>query len=84
MDEPETALSPRSQLALLKLLIEMGQVGHAQFVVATHSPVLLACPGAKIHSFDYTPIEQIDYEETEYYRFYKDFMADRSKYLEEI
>ena len=84
MDEPETALSPKSQLDLLALLKDMSQAGHAQFIVATHSPILLACPGAKIYSFDYVPVKQVDYEETELYRIYKDFMEDRNKYLDAI
>ncbi|OPL16022.1 MAG: AAA family ATPase [delta proteobacterium ML8_D] len=81
MDEPETALSARSQLDLLALLREMGQAGHAQFIVATHSPILLACPGAKIYSFDHVPVKQIVYEETEPFRIYRGFMEDRNKYL---
>jgi len=52
LDEPETALSPKSQLELLKVLNDMGKAGHAQFIVATHSPILLACPGATIVSSD--------------------------------
>ncbi len=84
MDEPETALSPKSQLDLLALLKDMGQAGHAQFIIATHSPILLACPGAKIYSFDHVPVKQVDYEETELYRIYKGFMEDRNKYLDAI
>jgi predicted ATPase len=84
MDEPETALSPKSQLDLLALLKDMSQAGHAQFIVATHSPILLACPGAKICSFDHVPVKQVDYEETELYRIYKGFMEDRNKYLDAI
>ena len=81
LDEPETALSPKSQLELLKLIKDMGQAGHAQFIIATHSPILLACPGANILSFDDTPLKQIDYEESEHYRIYKNFMEDRDRYL---
>ena len=81
MDEPETALSPKTQLDLLGLLKDMGQAGHAQFIIATHSPILLACPRATIHSFDYVPVKQIDYEETEQFQIYKDFMKDRDKYI---
>ncbi|MEA3385688.1 MAG: AAA family ATPase [Thermodesulfobacteriota bacterium] len=84
MDEPETALSPKSQLDLLALLKDMSQAGHAQFIIATHSPILLACPGAKIYSFDHVPVKQVDYEETELYRIYKGFMEDRNKYLDAI
>lgn len=84
LDEPETALSPKSQLELLTILKEMGEAGHAQFIIATHSPILLACPGAVIYSFDHIPIERIDYEETNQFRIYKDFLLDRDKYLPEI
>jgi predicted ATPase len=81
MDEPETALSPRSQLKLLKILTQMSMAGHAQFILATHSPILLACPQAMIYSFDHIPVKPLKYEETEHYRLYQGFMADRSKYL---
>jgi len=84
MDEPETALSAKSQLDLLAVLKGMSQAGHAQFIVATHSPILLACPGAKIHSFDHVPVKQVDYEETEQFQIYKGFMEDRNKYLDAI
>ncbi len=84
LDEPETALSPKRQLELLTILKEMGEAGHAQFIIATHSPILLACPGAVIYSFDHIPIERIDYEETNQFRIYKDFLLDRDKYLSEI
>ncbi len=81
LDEPETALSPRSQLELLRIIKEMGEAGHAQFFVATHSPILLACPGATILSFDHVPVQPIQYEETEYYKIFKGFLTNREKYL---
>ncbi len=81
LDEPETALSPKSQLELLKLLTEMSRCGHAQFIIATHSPILLACPGAQILNFDTSPVTPIDYERTNHYLIYKDFMADPKKYI---
>ena len=81
MDEPETALSPKSQLELVRILKDMGDAGHAQFIVATHSPILLACPRATIFSFDHCPVKPIDYEETEYYKIFKGFLENRSKYL---
>ena len=82
LDEPETALSPKSQLELLRVISDMSNAGHAQFIIATHSPILMACPEAKIYSFNHIPVKQVDYEETEYYRIYKGFMEDRGKYLE--
>lgn len=84
LDEPETALSPRSQLKLLKTLKKMGEAGHAQFIIATHSPILLACPGAVIYSFDTVPVKTISYEDTEYFRVYLDFINNRDKYLESL
>lgn len=81
LDEPETALSPRSQLDFVRLLSEMKEAGHAQFIIATHSPILMACPGAKIYSFDAVPVSEIRYEETEHYRIYKDFLEHRDRYL---
>ncbi|MDD5233347.1 MAG: AAA family ATPase [Syntrophales bacterium] len=81
LDEPETALSPRSQLEFLELMAEMAEAGHAQFIVATHSPLLLACPGADILSFDNIPVRPIRYEDTEYYRIYRDFLSDPESWL---
>lgn len=83
LDEPETALSPKAQLALLNILTSMSRAGHAQFIVATHSPILLACPGAAIQSFDHAPIRRVLYEDTEHYRVYKSFMEDRLPYVGE-
>jgi len=84
MDEPETALSAKTQLDLLTVLREMSRDGHAQFIIATHSPILMACPGAKIYSFDHVPVKQLDYEDTEQYQIYKGFMENREKYLNEV
>jgi predicted ATPase len=81
LDEPETALSPRSQLAFVKVIKEMAAQGHAQFIIASHSPILLACPGAAIYSFDEIPVRAIAYEETEHYKVYKSFMENPGKYL---
>ncbi len=77
LDEPETALSPRSQLELLEIIGENSQAGHAQFIIATHSPILLACEGARIFSFDHVPVKTIEYEETEHYQVYKQFLMER-------
>jgi predicted ATPase len=52
LDEPESALSPQRQLALLVLMHELVAEGRSQFVVATHSPILMTYPGAAIISFD--------------------------------
>jgi predicted ATPase len=82
LDEPETALSPRSQLALLDILTKTTRSNQAQFIIATHSPILLACPNTTLYSFDAARIKQIAYEETTHYQIYRDFMDDRSRYMQ--
>ena len=80
LDEPETPLSPQRQIALLGLIIERARAG-AQFIIATHSPILLACPGARILTFDTTPVSDADYEELEHVRVTRDFLNHRERYL---
>ena len=75
-DEPETALSPRSQLDLLDVITTNSCAGHAQFILATHSPILLSCEGAKIYSFDHVPVRVLTYEETGHYQLYKRFFEE--------
>ena len=77
LDEPETALTPASQLELLDIIKENSQSGHAQFIIATHSPILLACKEAKIYSFDQVPVQTIQYKETEHYQVYSKFLAEQ-------
>jgi predicted ATPase len=77
LDEPETALSPRSQLELLEIFNETGKAGNVQFIIATHSPILLAYEEANIYSFDYSSIRVIGYKETEHYQIYKNFLLKR-------
>ncbi len=81
LDEPETALSPATQIELLDLLSKTAKSGHAQFLIATHSPILMACPGAFLYSFDHVPVRAVAYEETSHYRIYKAFMEDPSRFI---
>jgi predicted ATPase len=81
LDEPENALSPARQLELLRLLMRFSQNRNVQFIIATHSPILLALPDAGILCFDNAPIQDVRYEDTEYYRVYRDFLLDREKFL---
>jgi len=76
LDEPEAALSPLSQLRFVKLLQELEMEGHAQFIMATHSPILLAYPGAQILSFDSEQITEVTFEETTHYKVYKHVFQD--------
>jgi predicted ATPase len=82
LDEPETALSPSSLIELLNLLIKISRQGHAQFIIATHSPFLMACPDAQIFSFDSPVIEPIAYQDTAHYKLYKKFMARPDAFIE--
>ncbi|MFH2132854.1 MAG: AAA family ATPase [bacterium] len=75
LDEPEAALSPRTQLELLHLLTEMAQAGHAQFIISTHSPILMSCEQAAIFSFDGEVIRQVPYRETMHYQIYHRFFT---------
>ena len=84
LDEPEAAFSPTSQVEFLKLLRRLEEGGHAQFIMATHSPILLAYPGAQIFSFDSSRVEEIAYEDTAHYRLYEQFFADRRAFLEAL
>lgn len=81
LDEPETALSPSSLIELLNLLINISRQGHAQFIIATHSPFLMACPDARIYTFDNRTIESIDYVKTDYYKIYKKFMCRPDEFI---
>lgn len=83
LDEPEAPLSPQSQLALLAMIAEMiGQ--DAQFIIATHSPILLAFPGARIYSFDATPVQAVAYENLDHVRITRDFLTAPERYLQRI
>ncbi|MBU1694636.1 MAG: AAA family ATPase [Verrucomicrobia bacterium] len=81
LDEPETAMTPRGQVDLLRLLHEMSRDGHAQFIIATHSPILLACPGARLYTFDGPSVRPIAYRDTEHYRFYRAFLENPQSFL---
>lgn len=80
LDEPEAALSPQRQLALLSRLHDL--VGQScQFVIATHSPILMAYPNATIYAFGEHGISQVAYEDTEHYRVTRDFLANPARML---
>jgi len=81
LDEPEAALSPTSEVRFLKILQELTARRQVQFIIATHSPILLALPGAQIYSFDGSHVKEVTYEETEHYKVYMRFFADRATTL---
>lgn len=84
LDEPEAALSPQRQLSFLVILNEILKNKNTQFIIATHSPILLAYPKAQILSFDGGKIKEIKYEETEPYKITKGFLENRENYLEKL
>ena len=82
LDEPEAALSPSSQIELLNVLRRAEARGGAQFLITTHSPILLCYPGAQIMSFEPPRIREIAYHDTEHYRLYKQFMLDPAAFIQ--
>ena len=83
LDEPEAALSPQRQLALLSQITHCAASG-SQFILVTHSPVLLGMPDAEILSFDGERIHPIPYEETDSYQVTKMFLEDRKRLLHQL
>lgn len=83
LDEPEAALSPARQLSLLRILYQL-IADNSQCIIATHSPILMAYPGATIYQFDGTNIRKIDYEETEHYRLTRDFLEHHDTFIKKI
>lgn len=84
LDEPEAALSPARQLAFMRIIHQLVRGGNAQFIIATHSPILLGYPNARIFTFDSSSIESILYEDTEHYQITKGFLDKTERYLEEL
>lgn len=83
LDEPEAALSPQRQLALLVVLEELVQQG-SQFIIVSHSPILLAMKYSTIYTFDHKMITTIPYEETEPYKITKMFIENKESLLNKL
>jgi len=83
LDEPEAALSPNRQLAALAVIDNLVKQG-AQFIIATHSPILLAYPRARILLFDECGISHVDYEDTEHYAVTRDFLNHYPRRLRQL
>ena len=73
LDEPENSMSPKMQLELVKMLEEMSHYCGCQFIIATHSPFLLALEGARIYDLDSCPVETKDWWQLENTKIYFDF-----------
>ena len=83
LDEPETPLSPMRQLTLISLMKQMVQQ-ECQFIIATHSPILMAFPDAEILSFDETPIRSVRYAELEHVTITRSFLNDPEAFLRHL
>lgn len=80
LDEPESALSPQRQLALLLLIHDLVNQGDSQFIIATHSPLLMTFPGAEIISFDGASLRSVPLEDTSHYQITRGMLDAPSKY----
>ena len=83
LDEPEAPLSPQRQLALLALLRRMVEAD-CQVIVATHSPIVLAFPGAAIWDFDQPPIRRVAWDSLEHVKLTRDFLANPGAFLRHL
>ena len=83
LDEPEAALSPQGQLALLRRIHELSEAG-SQLVIATHSPILVALPGATIYELGDDGITQVGFDDAEHVGLYRSFLRDPARFLHHL
>jgi len=83
LDEPEAALSPMRQLAVLSRMKQLVD-DSSQFIIATHSPILLAYPDATIYQIDGTGLNEVSYQDTEHYTVTKSFLSNPDRMLSEL
>lgn len=84
LDEPEAPLSPMRQLGLLALIKELVETQRAQFIIATHSPILMAFPGAAIFSFDGGVVRPVAYDQVEHVTLTRDFLNSPARFLRHL
>ena len=84
LDEPEAALSPQRQLTLLAHMHALVEQQASQFIIATHSPILMAYPGALIYGLSASGIEPVAYEDTEHFQITRDFLGNRERYFKHL
>ncbi|HYW30299.1 MAG TPA: AAA family ATPase [Gemmatimonas sp.] len=84
LDEPEAALSPQRQLAFMRIMHDLASRRVAQFIVATHSPMLLCMPGARVLSFEDGRITPVTYQDTEHYQLTRGFLNDPDAYFRHL
>ena len=81
LDEPEAALSPLKQLSLMSFIMQTLKGNNSQFIIATHSPILMGIPNAVIYEIQETGMAQSKFKETEHYRITKNFLDNPDLYL---
>ena len=84
LDEPEAALSPLKQLSLIAFILEVLKGGKAQFIMATHSPILMGIPDAALYEIGDEGMKRVAYTETDHYRITKRFLVDPESYLRHL
>nr|WP_294948665.1 AAA family ATPase [uncultured Mucilaginibacter sp.] len=84
LDEPEAALSPARVLAFMSVIAELDRSGRAQFLIATHAPMLICYPGATIYQFDEDGVHETTYEDTEHFYLTKSFLNNPAAYLRHL
>ena len=84
LDEPEAALSPSRQLAFLRIIDELVRKKGSQFIIATHSPILMGYPHATIYLLTGDGVAKVPYEKTEHYQITRGFLEDREEYLRHL
>lgn len=80
LDEPEAALSPTRQMSMLARMHELVQQ-KSQFIIATHSPIIMAYPNSTIYQLSYEGLSKVEYEQTEHYYVTKKFLNDHRKMI---
>jgi predicted ATPase len=83
-DEPESALSPSRQIEFLKLMRRMDNIGHCQIIMATHSPVLMAYPDARLLRLSKYGLETVTVEQTDHYKVMREFYDDPAGFVESV
>ncbi|MBV9549397.1 MAG: AAA family ATPase [Alphaproteobacteria bacterium] len=81
-DEPESALSPSRQIEFLKILMRIDQAKVGQVIMATHAPILMACPGATLLRIDKYGLYPVALEDTDHFRLMREFCNDPKGFVE--
>jgi predicted ATPase len=84
LDEPEAALSPQRQLSFLRIIHDLATAGQAQFLIASHSPILLSYPGAVLFDLDGDRMQEIDYRETKHFLITRDFLNSPERFFKHL